>query len=548
MKTIVNKNKLKSITSFLALNIALLTFFLSSFIYFDIEKNELLKPDTFTTNFNAEQTINAGTVNAGTINGSSYFLGSDGKLHTWGKNSSGELGLGPVRNLSQPAWVVIGDEPFLNPEFKYFTMVDKVDWRPGPTSGEILVNSYAITTNGELYVWGDNSSGQIGNGQRNDDGIAKPELIDVIDNEADNIVKAGGSQGSSFALTTDGDLYMWGNNNNGQLGTGDKLNLYEPTLVNFFNDKKVVDAGFSGFSAWALTDQGELYTWGDNEFGQLGTTNFDDQLDPYLVNQNFTNNEEKVISAGSSEYLYSFADLNVSSYALTNQGNLYAWGDNKFGQIGNKTTSNVNAPYLVNSNLNSEKINEAKIDTTSYAITESGKLYLWGNNNYKQINSTSSNVLDPVQISSNNNIVSVSSSSRNTSYITNNGDFYILGDNTYGQLGNNSLNPESNWVKHNLTTKKEKVVTGGVTNSNTSFLVTDSGKEYKIYFWGQNNYGQVGNSNFSNATSPQLILNYTYDFTLSTGAIVGIVIGSVAFVALVVGSSWAFYYFKKVKK
>lgn len=114
--------------------------------------------------------------------------------------------------------------------------------------------SSAILDDGGLYTWGDNEGRWLGNGR--DDEISKPEKI------LDNVVSVswGTDAGQEFgaALTEDGSLYTWGNNGRGQLGTGDNENSLTPVKVM----DNVKDFSIGGCCIGAITKDGSLYTWG----------------------------------------------------------------------------------------------------------------------------------------------------------------------------------------------------------------------------------------------------------------------------------------------
>ena len=132
-------------------------------------------------------------------------------------------------------------------------------------------HSAAITIDGSLYTWGDNFSGQIGDGTN----ISKIRPVKVLE----NVKKVVLGYDYGAAITTDGSLYMWGRNYEGVLGDGTTTNRMRPVKV--MENVKYVALG--GYHSAAITADGSLYTWGDNHFGQLGDGTTSRKLTPTKI-------------------------------------------------------------------------------------------------------------------------------------------------------------------------------------------------------------------------------------------------------------------------
>jgi alpha-tubulin suppressor-like RCC1 family protein len=129
---------------------------------------------------------------------------------------------------------------------------------------------------------------------------------------------AAGGGAFTLVVKSDGSLWSFGLNNNGQLGINSLVNNKTPIQISGLSNIASVSAG--GVHAMALTSSGALYVWGDNLYGQVGDATNTDRKTPVLLGlSNVT-----AIAAGE-----------FHSLALTSSGNLYAWGRNNFGQIGN---------------------------------------------------------------------------------------------------------------------------------------------------------------------------------------------------------------------
>lgn len=220
----------------------------------------------------------------------------------------------------------------------------------------------AISTNGELYSSGRNTTGQLGLGNY----ITSDVLQKVGDKTDWVMVNARGDQ--SFAIDSQGNLYAWGFNNYGQLGVNkNDINVNTPTLVSGNRKWKKVSAG--EFHTLGLTDSNELFAWGRNTTGQLGIgfNSSSKNLEPIRVgNQTWIDIESGYMSSG----------------AINNNNELYTWGLNNFGQLGIGNTASKSEPTKVNLNF----VDKISFGTYhGFAITQNGEVYCWGRNNESQL-------------------------------------------------------------------------------------------------------------------------------------------------------------------
>ena len=235
------------------------------------------------------------------------FLKTDGTLWAKGYNGSGQLGLGDYTRREE--LTQIGTD---------------TNWKSIATNGTNSV--YAIKTNGTLWAWGDNSSGQLGDGS----GVAQNTPVPENSSASDwKTVTAAGL--TCYALKTDDTLWAWGSNTSGQLGdttTAQKLSPIQVSTVTF------KDIATDGFSAIALDTNGSLWSWGANERGQLGQGDTTNRLDETKIG---TATDWSKVFVGSNKPSYS----NASAFAIKDNGSLWAWGDNTFGQLGQGVSSST---------------------------------------------------------------------------------------------------------------------------------------------------------------------------------------------------------------
>ncbi|MEE1057588.1 MAG: hypothetical protein UH239_10135 [Acutalibacteraceae bacterium] len=335
----------------------------------------------------------------------------------------------------------------------------------------LFAHSGVINKNGDLYLWGYNPHGVIGNGTATD--IHTPTKV------MDNVKYVTLDDYLSGAITKNGDLYMWGYNYCGQVGNGTTTDVYIPTKIL----SNVRSASISTSSSCAITQNGDLYTWGENNLGQLGDGTNIDKYTPTKILSNV-----KVASMGCG-----------TSLAITENGDLYMWGYNNYGQVGNGTTTSVYTPTKILSNVKTANISsDSWYDRTSCsAITENGDLYMWGYNGDGQLGDGSNvDKYTPTKILS--NVKTTSMGYYTSSAITENGDLYMWGYNSSGQLGDGTT------VKKHTPTKIMSNVKAVSLKSNHCGAITENGD---LYTWGNNEYGQIGNGTTNNVCTPTKIMS-----------------------------------------
>jgi alpha-tubulin suppressor-like RCC1 family protein len=247
----------------------------------------------------------------------SIALASDGTVYTWGFNFYGQLGNGNNTN-SNVAVAVTG--------------------LSGKTITAIaggLNHSIALATDGTVYTWGDNFSGQLGNGTNNASNV--PVAVTGLSGKTITAVAGGGVH--SIALAPDGTVYTWGENYFGQLGNGTNTYSNVPVAVTGLSGKTITAIAGGGLHSIALASDGKVYTWGYNVFGQLG---------------NGTNTDSNVpvaVTGLSGETITAIASGKDHSFALASDGTVYTWGDNYYGQLGNGTNTDSNVPVVVDQSI-----------------------------------------------------------------------------------------------------------------------------------------------------------------------------------------------------
>src|SRR5665213_2287289 len=245
--------------------------------------------------------------------------GGPGSVLAWGDNGDGELGNGTVTASSVPV---------------------AVSAPPGTTFVQIAAEddgSLALSSTGQVYAWGYNGQGELGDGSTTNSDTPVAVSAGAIPGGATITQIAGGGR-HSLALSSTGQLYTWGLNVYGQLGDGTTTNSDVPVAVSagaIPAGATITQIAAGAFHSLALSSTGQLYTWGLNEYGQLGDGSTTNSSVPVAVSAG-------AIPAGAT--ITQIAGGEYHSLALSSTGQLYAWGKNANGELGDGTNSNSSVP------------------------------------------------------------------------------------------------------------------------------------------------------------------------------------------------------------
>ncbi len=324
-----------------------------------------------------------------------------------------------------------------------------------------MYQSAAITANNNLYMWGNNQFGQLGDGSYED----REYPVKILDN-VDSVYLSdviGEIWGLSAAITTDGELYMWGYNRFGQVGNGTWEDCEYPVKV--MDD--IAYVSHSDFNTAAITEDGDLYTWGENSSGELGDGTWDDRCTPIKIMENVA-----------------YVNTGGTRSAITTDGSLYTWGYNGYGLLGNGTShQDSNVPQKIMDNV-SYVVTTPNPDIAA-AITTDGSLYMWGSNDYGQLgNGTTQDSYVPIKIM--DNVASVSIYGYTTVVLTKNGEVYTWGDNSDSALGSG----KNYWeLKYSCIPIKimDNVTSACALNRRGYAIMSDE----SLYAWGDSHYGML---------------------------------------------------------
>jgi alpha-tubulin suppressor-like RCC1 family protein len=242
--------------------------------------------------------------------GDSFAVKKDGTLWAWGNNTdfAANLGLGDREERYSPTRVGHARD-WTAVHYGYF-------------------HGLALKKDGTLWGWGSNFYGALAVG--NNTFVWAPAKVAHDRNWA----AAAGGGGYSLALKKDGTLWAWGGNTFGELGLGDTAERHSPTKVGSATDWAAVCC--LGHHSLALKKDGTLWAWGENCYGQLGVGDTTDRHSPTQVG---TSRDWAAIAPGAADSYH--------TVAVKRDGTLWAWGFNRFGQLGLDDTTDRHVPTRV---------------------------------------------------------------------------------------------------------------------------------------------------------------------------------------------------------
>lgn len=429
-------------------------------------------------------------------------LTADGSLYMWGGNDYGQVGIGSTDNQDKPVKVLENVKEFRFPDDR------------NPLCA-------AVTRDGSLYMWGSDSYGRLANGQLGSKQLTpykvefdrKDTKVANVYFPSDNVSKNG------VAITTDGELYLWGTNSYNEINSSNSMHVTVPTRLLTNVESFTVYRG----TCAAIEKSGALWLWGNNTYGIAGK----------ISTQSVVSPEEAVhILDGVKEVHLNYEN----GMAVRKNGTLWIWGYG-YGQMAGEGDNEQWIPQQ--QILPEEEIAgfyEDKDCGSKYALNADGELYAWGSNAYGQLGisanagtSTKNNTPAKISISG---IKEFTVQNGTCAALTKEGKLYLWGRNQAGQLGNGSTGGYSYLPTAVLADKKVtefQLLFGGKLCA-AIVQGTASGVSKDLYTWGSYKGGSSGGSFYADETDLEPTLQaeniksfltypdveYTYLSTIST--------------------------------
>lgn len=509
-------------------------------------------------------------------------LDNFGQIWGWGYNADGQLGNNSTINVSTPVSICGTKKTFcdISASFYHSLGIDKYGqvWGWGfnnrgqlgnrstaarctpvsicgtkKTFCKISVGDYhslAIDKYGRGWAWGANQypSATINGALGNNSSVAQSTPVSVC-GSVKTFCKIDAGPNFSLALDNFGNIWSWGNNTGGQLGNNSTSLRSTPVSV-CGSKKTFCDITTGRLFSVGLDKNGKLWSWGQNAKGQLGDGTIISKSTPISVygNKTFCNvvaSDSNVIAIDNNNIIWGWGDFeygslsnNIGGYTLSpnnicgvnktfnyisakrwtgfgidNYGRVWGWGYNSSGQIGDNSTVSRLTPVQI-SGMTKTFCRIFSNENHTLSIDKDNNLWSWGGNFYGQlgINSTSY-ISTPVSVCGNKKtFCDVSLGSDHSVGIDKYGRIWSWGYNSNGQLGDNTVTSRSTPIQISGTTKTFCNI-----DSNSSFnLAID--KYGQIWSWGDNGNGQLGVNSIVSKRTPISICGINKTFcNISTG-------------------------------
>jgi len=342
-------------------------------------------------------------------------------------------------------------------------------------------HSCAILDDGSVSCWGDNSNGQLGDGSRSPS--LEPEKSSMPLGRRAVEISAGSYH--TCTMFDDGSVRCWGSNEFGQLGDGTTVERTAPVQVDLGQGKSALGISSGGSHTCAVLNDRSVKCWGQNSNGQLGDGTTTDRSAP--VNAGMDGEDVLSVSAGS-----------YHTCAIMEGRSVMCWGDNWNGQVGDGTNTDRSSPVEIEVPGNSSAISlDAGAMHTCLGMND-GSLFCWGYNAYGQLgNGGNSNSNSPMTapLSSNQLLTSVQVGLFHSCALLDSGQVACWGDNSNGQLGDGSQSGSGIPVIVSLGTNATSISVG---QRHSCAILDDA----SLQCWGANEAGQVGDGSNSDRSNP----------------------------------------------
>lgn len=296
-----------------------------------------------------------------------------------------------------------------------------------------------------------------------------------------------------------------------------QYNLYEKyeaiDAITLYQDESIEHISLSGLHSMLATSNGRIFAWGFNSYGQLGDNTRVDKINPVDITQQFNLNFGETISHLSIGRFYSML--------VTTHGRVFTWGLNSSGQLGNGTLVDGLVPAEITNQFNFDVLEtvEKIYSGGSHAmlVTSTGRVFTWGLNDQGQLgDGTLNDISVPTDITAQFNfsmgeyVSQINLGEQNSMLVTSLGRVFVWGDNFFGQIGDGTI------ISRNLPT--DITINFNFLDNESAHLI-DFGSKHamlvstlgRIFTWGRNNSGQLGDGTNISRRLPTLITD-RFDF------------------------------------
>ncbi|CAK4634491.1 unnamed protein product [Aphanomyces euteiches] len=307
-----------------------------------------------------EKNINITKLSLGTSH--SAAVDANGRVYVWGRGDKGELGLGDkVKEVHEPTLV------------DYLREVDIVDISCG------VHHTIAIDKQGRMYAWGyggtSMSENALGLGPSTGKNVTLPTLIETFIDDGVRMQAVDCGDSHTVALSADGEIWTWGLGDNGRLGNGELISLDYPEPVEYFDTMNCVAIAAGRSFTMALSEDGRVFGWGKNNHFQLGmdggVLDINNAMERIPIEISGFYGTYPVVCAILMELIdervVKIAAGTEQAAALTESGKLFVWGSNMWVQ-----------PHEITPLKSKRLVDVACGDRSTIVVADDGTVYSFG--------------------------------------------------------------------------------------------------------------------------------------------------------------------------
>ena len=398
------------------------------------------------------------------------------------------------------------------------TGVFTIDWNIIRVPQEVVYasrsHSMALDAGGNVWTWGNNLDGQLGHNNTTTMYVPTKITYEVFFNETIIAVSAG--ELYSMALDSNGDVWTWGNGSGGRLGHNNTTRRNVPTRITnvAFSNSHIIAISAGVAHSMALDNNGNVWTWGWGEHGQLGHGGTSNRLVPTMITPTaFSDVRIIAISAGRSH-----------SMVLDSNGDVWIWGSGDNGQLGHGDTEDRLVPTRIKhsdfASVNIIAISAGEI--YSMALDAGGNVWTWGNGGWRSLgHGDTENRLVPTRIThtaiSNANIIAISASWRHSIALDAQGNVWTWGYGQWGSLGHGDTGDRLVPTRITHTVFYNATITAISAGGDHSIALDSNGN---VWTWGHGS-SRLGHGDTIQRNVPTLITHVTFNATATATMFTG---------------------------
>jgi len=331
------------------------------------------------------------------------------EVYAWGRGEDGQIGCGDTSDNHQPLLI----QALLDKEITHICC----------GSGHTLV----LSRSGEVYSWGRGDDGRLGHG----DGQWRYAPLRIKELSQRKVGKITCGSYHSACITLDGTLMTWGGGMYGKLGHGDERGHTSPCPVKALSENRVVEVACGSRHTVCIDVDNNVHTWGDKENGVCGhgSNNADGHQTVPLLIDSLRDAQVKIVH---------IAACGFHTLAASKEGQVFSWGEGKFGRLGHGNEENKFVPTLIEGLAEYNITHVAAGGFHSAAISDSGLLFTWGGGEHGQLgigDKTNRHVPSLVESLKNEILLQAALGWSHSVALSDKGVVYSWGNGDHGKLG-----------------------------------------------------------------------------------------------------------------